>query len=99
MDPLSLDWGEASAEFHNEEKKTAVHIFKHDLSTPEAADRAIRFAKARVAYAAKRMEEGTTQEVWYDDREQSIPAELRKKVRDAVAPCVAALVMMSEEEA
>ena len=99
MDPLSLDWGGASAEFQNEEKKTAVHIFRHDLTTPEGVERAIRFAKARVAYASKKMPEGTTQEIWYDDRGQSIPAELRKKVRNAVAPCVSSLVMMSEEEA
>ena len=54
MDPLSLDWGTATAEFANEEKNAATHILIHNIATPERADRAVRFAVARVkSFAAK----------------------------------------------
>jgi len=47
MDPLSLDWGGATAEFQNDEAKSAVHMFAHDLTTAERAERSLRFARAR----------------------------------------------------
>jgi hypothetical protein len=98
MDPLSLDWGAASAEFANEEKNAATHILIHNISTPERADRAARFAIARVAWFAKKMPPGATQEVWFDDREQTVPAEVRKSVKDRVTPHVAGLMFFSEGE-
>ena len=98
MDPLSLDWGAASAEFANEEKNAATHILIHNISTPERADRAARFAIARVAWFSKKMPPGATQEVWFDDREQSVPAEVRKSVKDRVTPHVAGLMFFSEGE-
>ena len=98
MDPMSLEWGNASSEFFNEEKKTAVHVFKHDLTTPERLDRALRFARARLEYLKKKLPDGSIQEIWYDDRGQQIPDDLRKKLRSELTPLVGGLVVMSEEE-
>jgi len=98
MDPLSLDWGAASAEFANEEKNAATHILIHNISTAERADRAARFAIARVAWFVKKMPPGAIQEVWFDDREQTVPAEVRKSLKDRVTPHVAGLMFFSEGE-
>jgi len=95
-DPIRLDWGAATAEFYDSEKNAAVHIFNHALGTPEGAERAIRFALARLRYFSTRVPQGGTQEIWFDDREQTIPDDLRKKVRDALTPHVAGLLFMSE---
>ncbi|HZE96321.1 MAG TPA: hypothetical protein VE981_04810 [Planctomycetota bacterium] len=99
MDPLSLDWGGATAEFANEEKNAATHILAHNLSTPERADRSVRFALGRVQWFAVKMPPGGTQEVWFDDREQQVPADVRKSVKDRVTPAVAGLLFFSEGEA
>jgi hypothetical protein len=98
MDPLSLDWGAATAEFANEEKNAATHILVHNIATPERADRSARFAIARVACFAKKMPPGGTQEVWFDDREQAVPAEVKKSIKDRVTPHVAGLMFFSEGE-
>ena len=92
MDPLSLDWGAATAEFQNEEAKSATHIFNHDLTTPEGVDRAIRFAQARLAWCAQKMP-GFSQEVWYDEREQKVAPESKAKIKAEVK---AGLMFMSE---
>ena len=96
MDPLSLDWGGASAEFQNDEQKSAVHIFNHALMTPEQVVRAIRFAQARLAWCAKKMP-GFTQEVWYDEREQKVAPESKAAIKAAVGT-QAGLMFMSEQE-
>ena len=95
MDPLSLDWGSATAEFQNDEAKSAVHIFQHDLSTPERVERTIRFAQARVAFCAVKMP-GFTQEVWYDEREQKPDAGAKDKIKASLAGKAAGLMFMSE---
>jgi hypothetical protein len=95
MDPLSLDWGAATAEFQNDEAKSAVHIFNHDLSTPERVDRTIRFAQARLAWCALRLP-GFAQEVWYDEREQKVEAPSREKIKARLAGKAAGLLFMSE---
>ena len=79
MDPLSLDWGAATAEFQNDEAKSAVHIFTHSLSHPERVDRAIRFAQARLAWCSRKLP-GYSQEVWYDDREQQVVDAVREGI-------------------
>lgn len=97
MDPLSLDWGTATAEFQNDDAKSAVHIFQHDLTTPERVERAIRFAQARLAWCATKMP-GFTQEVWYDEREQKVAPESKQKIKADVGSKAAGLMFMSEGE-
>ena len=98
MDPLSLDWGGETAEFQNDEQKSAVHIFQHDLSTPERVERALRFAQARLAWCAKKMP-GFTQEVWYDEREQKLAPEPKQKIQAGLGTQAVGLMFMSEGEA
>jgi len=98
MDPLSLDWGAATAEFQNEEAKSAVHIFAHDLTSPERVERAIRFAQARLAWCGRKMP-GFSQEVWYDEREQKVAAEARQRIKAGLGAQAAGLMFMSEGEA
>jgi len=95
MDPLSLDWGAATAEFQNDDAKSAVHIFNHDLTTPERVERTIRFAQARLACCAIKMP-GFTQEVWYDEREQKVEAPSKEKIKAQLAGKAAGLMFMSE---
>jgi hypothetical protein len=93
MDPLSLDWGAATAEFQNDEGKTATHIFNHDLTTPDRVERSIRFAQARLAWCSRKMP-GFSQEVWYDEREQKVAPESKAKIKSEVK--AAGLMFMSE---
>lgn len=92
MDPLSLDWGAATAEFQNDEAKSATHMFVHDLSTPERVQRSIRFAQARLAWCATKMP-GFAQEIWYNDGEQPADAGAKDKIKAEVK---AGLMFMSE---
>jgi hypothetical protein len=98
MDPLSLDWGAATAEFQNDDQKSAVHMFSHDLTTPERVGRAIRFAQARLACCAIKMP-GFSQEVWYDEREQKVTPESKQKIKTDLGSAAAGLMFMSEGEA
>jgi len=93
MDPLSLDWGSVTAEFQNDEGKTATHIFSHDLTTAERVDRSIRFAQARLAWCARKMP-GFSQEVWYDEREQKVAPESKQRIKAEVK--AGGLMFMSE---
>src|SRR5262245_6556456 len=95
MDPLSLDWGGATSEFQDDEKKSAVHMFQHDLTTPERVDRAIKFAQARLVYCAQKMP-GYAQEVWYDEREQKVAPESKQKMKTELGAKAAGLMFMSE---
>lgn len=99
MDPMTLDWGPATAEFQNEEKNSAVHILKHDLTRAEGAALAARFAVARVRCCARKLPAGCTQEVWFDDRGQEVPAAHRSQLRDRLAAHVAGLMFFAEGEA
>jgi hypothetical protein len=98
MDPLALDWGGATAEFANDEAKSAVHIFVHDLGDPARVERAIRFAEARLAWCGKKMP-GFSQEVWFDDRERKAAPGARERIRAALEGRAAGLMFMSEGEA
>lgn len=98
MDPLSLDWGAATAEFQNDDAKRAVHIFNHDLTTSERVERAIRFARARLEWCARKMP-GFSQEIWYDEREQKVAPESRQKIKSELGSRAAGLMFMSEGEA
>ena len=93
MDPLSLDWGAATAEFQNDDAKSATHMLQHDLTSPESVQRAIRFAKARLAWCARKMP-GFAQEVWYDEREQKVAPESKQKIKAELQG--AGLMFMSE---
>ncbi|HXX93594.1 MAG TPA: hypothetical protein VEN81_08165 [Planctomycetota bacterium] len=95
MDPLTLDWGGATAEFQNEEARSAVHMFAHDLTTPERAQRALRYAQARVAWCGKKMP-GFTQEIWFDEREQAVAPGAKDRIREALKGQTSALMFMSE---
>jgi hypothetical protein len=98
MDPLGLDWGASTSEFANEEQNSAVHILQHDLTTRERAERCLRFAISRVAALGKK-KPGCKQEVWFDDREQAVPGEVRAMLKDKLAPHAAAVTFFSEGEA
>ena len=98
MDPLTLDWGGATAEFQNDEARSAVHMFAHDLTTPERAERALRFAQARVAWCGKKMA-GFAQEVWFDEREQKVAPGARETIKAGLKDRAAGLMFMSEGEA
>jgi hypothetical protein len=98
MDPLSLDWGAATAEFQNEEAKSAVHMFAHDLTTPERVERAVRFAQARLAWCGKKMP-GFSQEIWFDEREQKVAPGARDRIKVDLKALAAGLMFMSEGEA
>lgn len=98
MDPHSLDWGPATAEFQNDDAKSAVHMFNHDLTTAERVDRAIRFAQARLAWCGKKMA-GFAQEVWYDEREQQVVAGARDAIKASLKAHASGLMFMSEGEA
>ena len=95
MDPLSLDWGGATSEFQDDEKKSAVHMFQHDLTSPERVERAIRFAQARLSYCAIKLP-GYAQEVWYDEREQKVAPESKQKIKAELGAKAAGLMFMSE---
>jgi len=97
MDPLALDWGGATAEFQNDEAKSAVHIFAHDLSTPEGVDRAIRYTLARLAWCGRKMS-GFSQEVWFDDRERKAAAGAKERIRENLEGKAAGVMFMSEGE-
>ncbi len=98
MDPLSLDWGGATAEFQNDDAKSAVHMFAHNLTTPERAERSLRFAQARLAWCGKKMG-GFTQEVWFDEREQQVAAGARDSIKAGLKVGAAGIMFMSEGEA
>ena len=98
MDPISLDWGGATAEFTNDEARSAVHMFAHNLTTAERVDRALRFAQARLAWCGKKMA-GFSQEVWFDEREQQVPPGGRDKIRTGLKGAASGLMFMSEGEA
>src|SRR5262245_30123916 len=93
MDPLSFDWGAATAEFQNDDAKSATHMLCHDLTTPERVERSIRFAEARLAWCALKMP-GYTQEIWYNDGEQKASAEAKERIKSQVK--AASLMFMSE---
>jgi hypothetical protein len=96
MDPLSLDWGAASSEFFNEEQRSAVHILQHDLGSPDKAARSARFALARVAWFAKKLG-CSSQEVWFDDRGQTLDPAVRARLKEALAGKAAGVMFMGEE--
>ena len=98
MDPLSLDWGAATAEFQNDEAKSAVHLFAHDLTTPERAERSLRYAQGKLGWCGRKMA-GYAQEIWYDEREQKVATGAREKIKAALQGRVAGLQFMSEGEA
>ncbi|HYE99483.1 MAG TPA: hypothetical protein VEJ18_11260 [Planctomycetota bacterium] len=98
MDPLSLDWGPATAEFENAEAKSAVHMFMHDVTTADRAARALRFARARVTWCAKKMAPGTVQEVWVDDREKPAPKEVQAAFKDGLAIASGVMFMSAAGE-
>jgi hypothetical protein len=95
MDPLSFDWGAATAEFQNDEGKSAVHMFAHDLSTTEKAERSLRYAQARLAWCGKKMS-GFSQEIWFDERERPVAAGARERLKAALKDRAAGLMFMSE---
>ena len=97
MDPLSLDWGAATAEFQNEEARSAVHVFQHDLTTAERVERSFRFAEARLAWCGRKLE-GFTQEAWFDERGQQVPPGAREKIKAGLEGKAAGLMFMSEGE-
>jgi hypothetical protein len=96
MDPFALDWGPATAEFENAEAKTACHIFAFDLSSPAAADRALRFAAARLDWCARKLPAGTAQSAWFDDREKPAPSDVKARAKDLLASRASEIMFMSD---
>jgi len=96
MDPLSLDWGNATAEFENAEAKTACHVFAFDFSTPAAADRALRCVASRLDWCLKRMPAGTAQSVMFTDSEKPAPADVKARAKDLLASKASEVIFMSD---
>ena len=96
---MGMEWGAATAEFASEEKNQATHILVHDLTSADKAERSMRFALARVRWFSAKMPPGGTQEVWFDDRGQTVPAGVRETIRKALTPPVAGIMFFSEGEA
>ena len=96
MDPLTLDWGNATAEFENAEDKTACHVFAFDFSTPAAAERALRFVAARLDWCRKKMAAGTTHSVMFTDGERAAPADVKARAKDLLASRASEVMFASD---
>ena len=96
MDPLELEWTQATIEQYSSALKTAVHVFSHDLRSPDAIERTLRFAAGRLRWFRSQLPEGTSQVIWLDDRGQALDSVLRKHLRDAMAQLCSSVVFMSE---
>jgi hypothetical protein len=77
-DPLDFDWGAASVDIYNEERKLAVHIVNHELATAEQLARSVRFVRARIRHHTRCLPQGTSHIVHVEDRDRVVDkAELR----------------------
>jgi hypothetical protein len=97
MDPFQLEWTPTTVEQYSSEFKAAIHVFSHDLGSPEAVDRTIRFALGRARYFQRHLPRGTTQGAWLDDRGQPVDDSVRARLRQALAPCYVSVVFLSEK--
>ena len=97
MDPLQLDWTQATIEEYSGQHKAAVHVFNHDLSTPEAIDRTLRFVLGRARWFKRQLPTGSSQGAWLDDRGQHLPDSAKKRIREALSSDFVSVVFMSEK--
>lgn len=97
MDPLQLDWAQATIEQYSDQHKAAVHVFNHDLSTNEAIDRTLRFAIGRARWFKRKLPPGSSQGAWLDDRGQRVSDAAKKRIREALSAYFVSVVFMSEK--
>ncbi len=84
MDPFQLEWTKATIEHYSSELKAAVHVFNHDLATPEAMERTLRFAAGRARWFRHQLPQGTSQAAWLDDRGQDIDPVFRRHLQQPI---------------
>jgi hypothetical protein len=96
VDPLELEWGPATIESTNETLRIAVHVFNHDLGTPECVRKNVRFARGRIAWFAKHLPERIGQVVAFDDRGQDVSPSVRDELKRLLASSGARVVFFSE---
>jgi hypothetical protein len=84
VDPFELDWGTATPEFVNEERRLALHVANHDLANPANVRRTTRFLVARSRWFARHLPAGWQQRVVIDDRGQSPAPGTREVLRHAL---------------
>jgi hypothetical protein len=97
MDPFRLAWTQATIEQYSDQLKAGVHVFGHDLSTPEAIGRTLRFAIGRAQWFKQQLPPGTSQGAWLDDRGQSLSDISKKRIREALSTHFVSVIFMSEK--
>ncbi len=79
--PLDLDWGPATIELSDSNRRVAAHVLNHSLCRPQDVARTIRFVKARIRWFGRQLPPGFGQLVIFDDRGQAISEKTREQLR------------------
>jgi hypothetical protein len=95
-DPWALDWGQGTVEVFQAEKKIALHVINHDLTSSENRSRTLRFLHARIRWFASNLPQGSVQAVRFDDRGQKLASGLRQEIKAELGPLVTSVAFMSE---
>lgn len=95
--PTSLDWGPATIEFINDDRKLGIHVFNHEIETPEGLRKTQRFATARVAWFRQQLPNEYRQMIALDDRGQEVSDDAKRQLREALAAYGADVAFFSEE--
>lgn len=101
QDPLAevrqMDWGAVTPEFSNEQTRSLVHVFNHELQDGASVERSLRFAVGRIRwYNAYLGNAFGRHEVVFDDRGQDIGADTRQYIRQKLKPYAKKITFMSE---
>jgi hypothetical protein len=96
IDPFAMEWGPATVELYSSERKLAVHVFNHDLTSEEAVRKSLRFAIARVRWFSKQLPEGTMQAIRFDDRGQALANTARETIKSVLASYLVGVTFASE---
>ena len=68
----TLDWGHITPESFNTITNVCTHVYNHDLSSSEKADRTFRFILGRLSYYDLHLPENSTHSIVIDIRGQAI---------------------------
>ena len=101
QDPLAevrhMDWGAVTPEFSNEQTRSLVHVFNHELQDGASVERSLRFAAGRIRwYNAYLRNAFGHHEVVFDDSGQDIGADTRRYIRQKLKPYAKKITLMSE---
>jgi hypothetical protein len=86
MDPNELEWGTATPEASNPDRRIALHVLNVSLEDPPSVDRVIRFTRARWHFFSKQLPQGWRQAVRFDDRGQSLSDSVRTRIKASFPP-------------